>query len=445
MGSFLWLAAVTGALSLLTPCVFPMIPVTVTWFNQIADGGRSRVIRNAILFAGGIVGTFTALGLGLALLVGASGLARLAANPWVNIAIGLSFVAFALNLMGAWELRLPFISAAVTDVDASIRERPGTAVSSLLMGFAFTLASFTCTAPFVGPLLVSAARGEWHRPLIGMLVFSMVFSAPFFILAALPRFTGHLPRPGRWMVSLRFLVGLAELGAAIKFFSNADLVWRTGAIPREAMVFAWAALALIGAIYLGFPLFVTTGARRLSISRAFAVLIFLSIGGWIASGARGRSLGELEAFLPPEEIGDDATTVSSNVHGKDTGWIMNDQPAALARARQTNRLVLIDFTGYTCTNCRWMEANMFARPDVSAALRGYVLSRLYTDGVGSLYEKQQQWQERQFGTVALPLYAVVDSNGRTLKTFAGLTRSPAEFLTFLRTVPRENGLSIPGE
>jgi thiol:disulfide interchange protein DsbD len=436
MSSFLWLAAVTGALSLLTPCVFPMIPVTVTWFNQIGDGGRGRVIRNAVLFAGGIVATFTALGLGLALFVGASGLARLAANPWVNIVIGLSFAAFALNLMGAWELRLPFVATAVNNVDASVRARPGTAASSLLMGFAFTLASFTCTAPFVGPLLVSAARGEWHRPLLGMLVFSMVFSAPFFVLAALPRWTRHLPRPGHWMVTLRFLVGLAELGAATKFFSNADLVWRTGAIPREAIVFVWATLAVIGAVYLSRPVFGATVARRLSIRRAFAMLLCLGIGGWIASGARGRSLGELEAFLPPEEIGDNATVVARGGHNADQrlGWILNDHQAALTRARQTGRLVLIDFTGYTCTNCRWMEANMFDRPDVSVALGHFVLSRLYTDGDGPLYEKQQRFQERKFGTVALPLYAIVDADGRTVRTFAGLTRSPAEFLAFLRAV-----------
>ncbi len=435
MSSFLWVAAVTGALSLLTPCVFPMIPVTVTYFNQIANRGHGLVIRNALLFAGGIVVTFTALGLGLALLVGAAGLARLAANPLVNIAIGLSFVAFALNLMGAWELRLPFIATALNDVDASVRKRPGTAAGSLLMGFAFTLASFTCTAPFVGPLLVSAARGDWHLPLAGMLVFSIVFATPFFVFAALPRWTHHLPRPGRWMVSLRFLVGLAELGASIKFFSNADLVWRTGAIPREGIVVAWATLAFIGAAYLASPLLDTRTPRRLSIARALAIVFSVAIAGWIVTGVRGRSLGELEAFLPPEEITDGAL-VTTGARGGDQrlGWILNDQQAALAQARQSGRLVFIDFTGYTCTNCRWMEANMFARPDISAALGKFVLSRLYTDGEGAMYEKQQAFQEREFGTVALPLYAIVDATGRVVRTFAGLTRSPAEFLAFLRTV-----------
>jgi len=432
MTSFLWLAAVTGALSLLTPCVFPMIPITVTYFGGNANRSRAAVLGDALLFAGGIVVTFTALGLGLALLVGASGLARLAANPWVNIAIGLSFVAFALNLMGVWELRLRFIDRTVNTADAAARNRPASAAASLLMGFAFTLASFTCTAPFVGPLLVSAARGDWHRPLVGMLVFSIVFSAPFFILAVLPGFMRHLPKPGTWMVSLRFLVGLAELGASLKFFSNADLVWRTHAISRNAIVASWAALALVGALYLLIPIVTSRGNKRLSISRAFATVVCAAMVFMIAQGVRGKSLGDLEAFLPPPDISEEgvggalATNSVSNQR-----WIMNDHAAALAQARKTGKLVLIDFTGYTCTNCRWMESNIFARPDVAAALDGYVLSRLYTDGQGKLYENQQDFQERQFGTVALPLYAIVDSSGRTIRTFAGLTRSPAEFLAFL--------------
>lgn len=433
MTSFLWLAAVTGALSLLTPCVFPMIPITVTYFGGNANRSRAAVLGDALLFASGIVVTFTALGLGLALLVGASGLARLAANPWVNIAIGLSFVAFALNLMGVWELRLRFIDRTVNSADAAARNRPASAAASLLMGFAFTLASFTCTAPFVGPLLVSAARGDWHRPLIGMLVFSLVFSAPFFILAVLPGFMRHLPKPGSWMVNLRFLVGLAELGASLKFFSNADLVWRTGAISRNAIVASWAALALVGALYLLIPIISSRGAKRLSMPRAFATIVCAAIAFTVAQGVRGKSLGDLEAFLPPPDISEQASgaTPATGHSDQRLDWIMNDQPAALAKARQTGKLVLIDFTGYTCSNCRWMESNIFERPDVAAALNRYVLSRLYTDGQGALYEKQQDFQERQFGTVALPLYAIVDANGRTVRTFAGLTRSPAEFLAFL--------------
>jgi thiol:disulfide interchange protein DsbD len=434
MSSFLWIAAVTGALSLLTPCVFPMIPITVTYFGSSANRSRAAILTEAALFAGGIIATFTALGLGLALLVGASGLARLASNPWVNIIIGISFVAFALNLMGLWELRPGFLARAATSADAAVRSHPAGGVAALLMGFGFTVASFTCTAPFVGPLLVSAARGEWHRPLIGMLVFSTVFSAPFFILAALPGITQKLPRPGHWMVTLRFLVGLAELGASIKFFSNADLVWRTGMMSRNAIVLAWAILALAGALYLILPLFRSRQGSRLSLQRGVTAFACVAIALLIGNGARGRSLGELEAFLPPADIAGEGADPGAVHNDSRLGWILNDQPAALAKAKQTGKLVLIDFTGYTCTNCRWMETNIFAREDVAKAMNGYVLSRLYTDGQGKLYEAQQDWQEKQFGTVALPLYAIVDSEGRTIRTFAGLTRSPAEFLAFLGAV-----------
>jgi thiol:disulfide interchange protein DsbD len=414
-----------------------MIPVTAAYFSQLSHRGRGWVVRNALLFAGGIVFTFTGLGLALALLVGASGLARLAANPWVNIAIGISFVAFALNLMGLWELRVPFADTAAVNADASASLRAGSSSASHLMGLAFTLTSFTCTAPFVGPLLVSAARGDWPRPLFGMLVFSLVFSAPFFLLAAAPGWTHHLPRPGKWMVDVRFIVGLVELGAAIKFFSNADLVWRTGLISRQVIVFFWATLMLIGAIYLVRPLIGSRTLKHFSVVRSVAVAACLAIAFWIAQGAREMSLGELEAFLPPDEISDSGGAALASAAGPESlrqQWILNDQPAALARARQTGKLVLIDFTGYTCTNCRWMEAKMFSRPDVSTALGNFVLSRLYTDGEGEIYEKQQAFQERQFGTVALPLYAIVDAEGRTVRTFAGLTRSPAEFLAFLGAV-----------
>jgi thiol:disulfide interchange protein DsbD len=270
-----------------------------------------------------------------------------------------------------------------------------------------------------------------------MLVFSMVFSAPFFLLAAAPGWTHHLPRPGKWMVELRFLVGIAELGASIKFFSNADLVWRMGMIPRQAIVLFWAALMVICAIYLARPLIGSGSARRFSFGRGLGIIAFVAIAVWIARGTRESSLGELEAFLPPEEISDSTSPALASTAGHESTqrqWILNDHPAALRRARETGKLVLIDFTGYTCTNCRWMEAKMFARPDVSTALGNFVLSRLYTDGDGEMYEKQQAFQESHFGTVALPLYAIVDASGRTVRTFAGLTRSPAEFLAFLRTV-----------
>jgi thiol:disulfide interchange protein DsbD len=185
------------------------------------------------------------------------------------------------------------------------------------------------------------------------------------------------------------------------------------------------AIALIAAGFLTWRIATSTSRPAY---RWVAPAVAVAIAIWLSVGVRGRSLGEVEAFLPPSDVpmfvaGENAP----NLQG-----ILNDHRQALASASATNRLVFIDFTGYTCTNCRWMEANMFARPDVSDELSHFVLSRLYTDGEGEMYENQQRFQEERFGTIALPLYAIVDAQGRTVRTFSGLTRSPAAFIAFLR-------------
>lgn len=414
----------TGALSLLTPCVFPMIPITVAYFNQQRQHGKSHAIRHALLFGSGIIVTFTALGIGLAIVIGAGSLSRFAADPIVNVVIGAAFIAFALSLLGVYDLPLPFSSQFLNTVDNSARQRSGRAAGSLLMGFAFTLASFTCTAPFVGPLLVSASRGAWLVPVVGMLVFSTVFALPFFVLALSPQWTRALPRAGTWLRDVKVIVGLFEIAAAIKFFSNADLVWGSNILTRTVLLSIWIAIALTAAGYLVYRIVVDDAGAEYY--RWTGPMVAAVIIAWLGTGVRGHSVGELEAFLPPGDITPNALGPSANLQ-----WILNDQSRALAKARETNRLVFIDFTGYTCTNCRWMEANMFSRPDVSEALSRYVLSRLYTDGDGDLYEKQQTFQEERFGTVALPLYAIVDANGITVRTFSGLTRSPGQFLAFL--------------
>jgi thiol:disulfide interchange protein len=424
--SFLWLAIATGALSLLTPCVFPMIPITVAYFNGQNHKGQSGALWHASLFAAGIIVTFTALGLGLAVLVGAAGLARFAADPWVNIGIGLVFIAFALSLLGVYDLPLPFSNRFLNKVDSSARDRSGKALGSVLMGFAFTLASFTCTAPFVGPLLVSASRGDWQAPLVGMAVFSTVFATPFFLLALVPRWTSTLPRAGAWLKEVKVVVGLFEIAAALKFFSNADLVWGSNLISRTTMLVAWIVITLVAAAYLVWRATRSSG-RSLRFAGALAAA---AIALWLGNGIRGRPLGEVEAFLPPSEVYANALAASEG--RAQLQWILNDQAKAVAAAAESNRLVFVDFTGYTCTNCRWMEANMFNRPDIAASLSNFVLSRLYTDGEGEMYESQQRFQEERFGTVALPLYAIVDGKGKTVRTFTGLTRSPAAFLAFLR-------------
>lgn len=453
--SFLWLAGTAGALSLLTPCVFPMVPITVSFFLRHAEASRARAVAAVAAFGAGIVGTFTALGVLIAALVGASGLTRFAANPWVNIAAGAIFIVLSLSLLGLYSPRLP--SQLVTIVDAAARSRrldsraprSTDAATAVLMGVAFTLTSFTCTAPFIGTLLVAASRGQWQRPVAGMLVYSLVFALPFVVLATVPRWIGRLPRGGAWLNRVKVVMGFLELAAAVKFISNADVVWHWNVFTHDVVLGIWVAISLATAFYLlgafRLPHEPALPVRRrqpgdsrslasdllpdLSAGGGLGAFAFIALGMWLATGLTGRPLGPLEPFLPMID-GPPPAVNAADVPAQ-LNWRLNDLPAALALARRENRRVFIDFSGYTCTNCRWMEANMFARPEVKVALDRFVLARLFTDGDGAVYDRQQAFQERQYGTIALPLYAIVDPDGRTITTFAGLTRSPNEFLHFL--------------
>jgi thiol:disulfide interchange protein DsbD len=434
---FLWLAATTGLLSLLTPCVFPMVPVTIAYFSAPEDR-RSSNVRRALLFGLGIIGTFTVLGLALAALFGAAGLNRFAADPWVNLTLAALFLLFAANLFDWLELRLPW--RAINAIDRSAREKPkGSSLGALLMGATFTLTSVTCTAPFVGTLLVLASQGSWMMPVVGMVVYSTAFALPFVALAFAPQLVARLPRSGEWIRTLRVLIGILEIGAAVKFVSNADLVLGWGIFTRSVVLFVWMVLAIVGAAYLGRDLRSKFSRRELSpvgelrstgdfrLAALIPLLAALVLAAWLGSGLGGRPLRQIEAFLPPS-----IPTASSSVgRGTVPTWMLNDYDGALRSARASGKLVFVDFTGYTCTNCRWMEANIFNRPDVGAELGQFVLARLYTDGDGAMYERQQAFQEHTFGTVALPLYAVVDSEGKVRATFSGLTRDPAEFIAFL--------------
>jgi thiol:disulfide interchange protein DsbD len=431
--SFLWLAASLGALSLLTPCVFPMIPITVSYFTNHASFSRSKAIKLASVYSFGIVATFTLLGMLLAIFVGAAGINLFAANPWVNIIITAIFLFFAFNLFGAYEIQIP--TGVLTKLDNLTRSKEGEGsgiIGALLMGLTFTLTSFTCTSPFVGTVLVKAAQGDWQMPLVGMLAFSTVFALPFFILALIPQLVSQLPRAGGWMNSVKVTMGFLEVAAAMKFISNVDLIWKWGIFTRSFVLAIWIAIGIILAIYLlgKFQLPHDSKPERIGAFRVMSAILSLSISFYLLTGLFGAKLGELESFLPPDLEG-----ASSRVFGtksEELSWITNDYEAALTKAKAENKRVFVDFTGYTCTNCRWMEANVFPKREVEAEMGKFVLARLYTDGVGEIYEKQQQFQEQIFKTVALPYYAIIDADGKTIATFPGLTRNVPEFVDFLR-------------
>lgn len=421
--AYLGLAALMGALSLLTPCVFPMVPITVSFFTGRAEKDTRRGVAQALVYGFGIVATFTGVGAILALGFGASGLNQFAANPWLNLAIAALFIAFALNLFGVFELALP--SRLLTRASSAESGR-GRYVGTLLMGLAFTLTSFTCTAPFLGTLLVVAAQGDWQWPLAGLLVFSSVFALPFVLLAWAPQAVAALPRSGAWLFSVKATMGLLELAAALKFLSNVDLVWGWGVFTRAVVIALWIIIGVVLVIYLagGLRLGHAPKLSRPGPVRWGTVAAALALTVWLGVGLKGQRLGELEAFLPPGELG--------GGQGGELEWMVNDYDGALARASQEHRPILIDFTGYTCTNCRWMEANMFPRPEVSRELARYVRVRLYTDGRGEQYLRFQNLQRDTFGTVALPYYAVVAPGGVPVVAFGGLTRDSQPFVSFLQ-------------
>jgi thiol:disulfide interchange protein len=420
VGAFLLLAASMGALALLTPCVFPMIPITVTSFLAVNDN-RRRGITQASLYALGIVGGFTVLGVATSLVFGASGLARFSAHPVVNLAIAALFLMFALSLLNLVTIRLPFASSRLASIGMSSTNR---IAGPLIMGVVFTVTAFTCTAPFVGSLLVLSSQGNWRWPFVGMLVFATVFAAPFFALALVPGLLRTRPRAGDWMPALETTVGAIEIAAAVKFLSNADMVLGWGLLTRPRVITLWILIFLALVIVL---------LRRARTAEGRSTFRLVASGGALAlvallvPGLFGRSLGELEAFLPP--VQDTRANVART--GEPT-WIMNDYRSALLVASREQRPILIDFTGYTCTNCRWMEANMFPRDEVKRGLDRYVRVRLYTDGMGEPYDSQQRLEEQLFGTVALPLYAVLEPDGRPRARFLGMTRDADEFISFLQ-------------
>ncbi len=431
--AFIWLAVTLGALSLLTPCVFPMIPITVSYFTNQASKDKSKALKLSLIYSLGIIATFSVLGMLLAVSVGAAGINLFAANPWVNLLIAAIFLFFAFNLFGAYEIAVP--ASVLSKLDKITRAKEGEGsqiIGTLLMGLTFTLTSFTCTSPFVGTILVSAAQGDWQMPLLGMLAFSIPFATPFFVLALIPQYLASLPKAGSWMNSIKVTMGFLEIAAAMKFISNADLVWKWGVFTRPVVLSFWIAIGFLLTLYLlgKFQLLYDSKPEKIGAVRLTAALVTLAISFYLLTGLFGAKLGEIESFLPPDIT---QNSFLENDSKEKLVWIQNNLEEAKRQAIAENKRIFIDFTGYTCTNCRWMEANIFTRPEVQKELERFVLLRLYTDGEGELYERQQKFQEEKFKTVALPFYAIIQPDEKIIAVFPGLTRDVSEFLDFLKS------------
>ena len=325
---------------------------------------------------------------------------------------------FALSLLGLFELQLP--QNWVNYFGQQSNEKEGYA-GVLFMGATLTLVSFSCTAPFIGSLLAATAGGEWTYPIIGMLIFSATFALPFVLFALFPSGLTRLPKSGSWMNTLKVVFGFIELAAAIKFLSNADLVWGWGVISRPlaiavtVVIFFLTGLYLIGKLRLAHdPPVETVGTVRLMFS-----IGFFGLSLYMVPGLFGAPLNNLDAFLPPRQ-GTDMSLVASigsmgnsNSVFDDENWF-EDIDEAYAEAEALNKPVFIDFTGYTCTNCRQMESTVFPQASVAERFdQKYVLLRLYTDDLDE-GPALQKFQLELTGTVALPTYAIVNPVSKAL-------------------------------
>ncbi len=438
--AYIGLAMSVGALALLTPCVFPMIPITVSFFTKREAATRFQSVRDALIYSFGIIFTFTGLGILLALLFGASGINQFAANPWMNILIAGVFIVFALNLFGLFEIVVP--SGILTKLTVASGSGRGIA-SLLLMGLTFTLTSFTCTVPFVGTVMVAAAKGEIWWSIVGMLAFSSVFALPFFLLALFPSWLKSMPKSGGWLNSVKVVMGFLELAAAMKFLSNVDLIWGIGLLSRDLFLSFWIGIGIIVTAYLlgKVQLPHDSPVEKVGVVRMLWAVFFLGVSVYIYTGLNDKPLGELDAFLPPMNYQEtiQAASMGSMTGGTSRGshaegeeqWF-SDFASAQQAAQEQSKPIFVDFTGFACTNCRWMESNIFPRSDVRALFKDFILVRLYTDGQGDIYDRNREFQEARFGTVALPLYVTLMPDGEQLTVFPGLTRKPQEFVRFLK-------------
>jgi thiol:disulfide interchange protein DsbD len=448
-----FLAAAFGAgfLALLTPCVFPMVPITVSFFQKQSEKQHHRPMTMATVYCLGIMGTFTGLGLLMSAVFGPSALQMVAYNAWVNLAIAGVLVFFGLNLLGMFEIRMPGWLLTYT----ANQEGRGGFAGVLFMALTFTLTSFTCTFAFVGFLLVAASQGDRLWPALGLLAFSAAFSLPFFFLALFPSFLKKLPRSGGWMNVVKVLMGLVEIGAAFKFFNNADL-----ALNGEAAIFdyhvimsAWMIISIAtGAYLLGlFRLPHDVPADHIGVLRFMTAMSFLGLASYLSVGLfgndkpTGKIWAYIDSYAAPQFHGGTDPTGPVLEHGRLKYAL--DLEKAMDFAIQQNKPLFLDFTGVFCTNCRYMEKGPMSQPAVEDKLDRFVRVQLFTDQmpptIADAAEKQRllsyntRLQEQWFGDVTLPSYVVIPPERAALKDASKILANflgkgeEAEFTEFL--------------
>ena len=441
-----FIAFLSGFAALLTPCVFPMIPMTVSFFTKQSKT-KARGIINAIIYGISIIVIYVALGVGVSSIFGADALNNMATNVYFNIGFFLLLIIFGASFLGAFEIQLPTSWANKSDKASD----KGGLLGIFFMAFTLALVSFSCTGPIVGTLLVEAATGGYFGPIIGMLGFSLAIALPFALFAAFPGWLNSLPQSGGWLNSVKVTLGFLEIALAFKFLSNADLVLQAHLLERELFIAIWIVIFALLTIYLlGFIKFAhDSDLKYISVSRLSVAILSGTLTIYMIPGLWGAPLKIINAFPPPMQYSESPSGVGAvsnnsytNSHiekGQHVGpqglMVFHDYNEGLIHAKSVGKPLMIDFTGHACVNCRKMEEQVWSNQDVKEMLsKDVVLVSLYVDERIDLPKEEQyvttmagkkkkvkttgdRWmvlQANTFGTNSQPYYVLLDHNEKQL-------------------------------
>ena len=433
-----------GFLALFTPCVWPIIPMTVSFFLK-RNKEQTKAIREATTYGLSIVVIYVLLGLAVTLLFGASALNALSTNAVFNIFFALLLVVFAASFFGAFELTLP--SAWTNKIDQKSESTTGL-LSIFLMAFTLALVSFSCTGPIIGFLLVAVStQGSILAPTIGMLGFAIALAIPFTLFALFPSLLKSAPKSGGWMNTIKVILGFIELAFALKFLSVADLAYGWHLLDREVFLSIWIAIfGLLGAYLLGWIRFPHDDeSHRTNVPQFFLALASLSFTVYMIPGLWGAPCKAISAFTPP------INTQDFNLYGGSVEARFTDYEQGMAAAQAEGKPVIIDFTGFGCVNCRKMEAAVWSDPQVADMLNNqYVLISLYVDDktplpqpieiaengqqrtLRTVGDKWSYLQRTKFGANAQPFYVLLDNEGHPLAPSRSYDEDIPAYLQFLR-------------
>ena len=434
-----------GLLALFTPCVWPINPMTVSFFLKRSKD-KKKGIRDAWTYGASIVVIYVTLGLAITLIFGASALNALSTNAVFNILFCLMLVVFAASFFGAFEITLP--SKWSTAVDSKAEATSGL-LSIFLMAFTLSLVSFSCTGPIIGFLLVQVSTtGSVVAPAIGMLGFAIALALPFTLFALFPSWLKSMPKSGGWMNIIKVTLGFLELAFALKFLSVADLAYGWRILDRETFLALWIVLfALLGFYLLGkikFPH--DDDDTKVSVPRFFMALASLAFAVYMVPGLWGAPLKAVSAFAPPMQT-QDFNLYNNEVHAR-----FDDYDLGMEYARQHGKPVMLDFTGYGCVNCRKMELAVWTNPKVSDIINNdYVLITLYVDNktplpspvkivengtertLRTVGDKWSYLQRVKFGANAQPFYVLIDNEGKPLNKSYSYDEDIPKYIEFLQT------------